>query len=1055
VGREKELEELKRCLAQASSGKGVTVFISGEAGAGKTRLTTEFLNIAKKKQVTVLNGWCLSDVAVPYFPFMEAFDSYISSIEDNEVTIANQQLSLKSWLIKNQFEANETIRNTSPQVWKDQVFVAVAKELLFLSTKKPLILVLEDIHWADSASLSLLHYLARQAVSERILIIATFRSEELNVRVEGHPNSLSKELLLMGREDLYREVKLSNLTRDDVQRVAENMLGGSVQPDLGEKLAANTMGNPLFVVESLRMMYQQGSLSKSNGKWSLRVDKFEIPKKVKDVILQRLEALKSDQRLILDVASVVGEKFDTKLIAAVVSQDNASVLRALNEIGKTTLMIHCDANCCSFGHAKSREMIYEEIPPLLRKEYHSRIAERIEAGIQEADSFSIDDLAFHYAQAGDNEKAVKYALAAGEDALARWSNGEAIKHFTYVLESAAENSENVETRRKVWEGLGDAYYANSMFKEAMRTFEELGKSEIGVGKLRALRKAMEAAFQCMDIPHLMELVKEAEPYSGCDRLESARVLINRGRVSFFGHRNVKLALEDMAIALRIFEEENSFWDAALALVGMGMYHSLLGEPHKGIAESLRSITLFEELRDFRFQMEACWTAGENFCNLGLNHEALGIFAKVIELDEKLKMGDYNRLVYANAFSARPYELMNDWEEALSYCLKALEESKKTDNLIAPGIVYANLSRVYVRLGDLKHAEEYFDKFMKLPSEVQMNVFVDGSLSKAVFFAGKSKWKESNQYFKERLFDKVAMPMTPTPVGAEIYGRVFYAWALEKQGLFDEARIQLEEVQKAIREIEERFAHVSLEANLMVRREVRVGEDLEMRLDLVNASRKPGLLVKVEGVIPSEGFKVTALPPWCSLQNDCIEMKNREIGAFQVVTVKLTLRAVKAGAFALSPKVFYLDELGKTKTNGLESRKISVEPVSSKLDEERVAATTSASFEFKSEVTQKAFDFLAKAFVEDYVRRRLTQEQSGWRTLMDIVKQERISKYSLYGAASYRGPALSELEQLGAVEVRLFQSERGRGGKILKLRIAYEKEIIKRIIDNRIMNKKNQ
>lgn len=88
VGRKKELEELKRCLGSSLSGKGVAVFISGEAGAGKTRLTTEFLNIAKKKQVTVLAGWCLSDVTVPYFPFIEAFDSYISSNEDDGVSIA-------------------------------------------------------------------------------------------------------------------------------------------------------------------------------------------------------------------------------------------------------------------------------------------------------------------------------------------------------------------------------------------------------------------------------------------------------------------------------------------------------------------------------------------------------------------------------------------------------------------------------------------------------------------------------------------------------------------------------------------------------------------------------------------------------------------------------------------------------------------------------------------------------------------------------------------------------------------------------------------------------
>ena len=313
VGRKKELDELERCLDTALSGKGVTVFISGEAGAGKTRLTTEFLNIAKKKQVTVLTGWCLSDVAIPYFPFIEAFDSYISSNEDDGLSISNQQLSLKTWLIGNQSEANQTPGNTYPEVWKDQTFRAVAKELLFLSTKKTLILVLEDIHWADSASLSLLHYLARQAVSERILILATFRSEELNTRLVDQLNPLSKVKLLMGREGLYQEIKLSSLDSDGVRRIAENMLGGSVNSNLVEKLAAETMGNPLFVVESLRMMHQQGNLTKTNGQWSLFVDNFEIPTKVKDVILRRLEALKPNQRTILDAASVVGEKFDPKL----------------------------------------------------------------------------------------------------------------------------------------------------------------------------------------------------------------------------------------------------------------------------------------------------------------------------------------------------------------------------------------------------------------------------------------------------------------------------------------------------------------------------------------------------------------------------------------------------------------------------------------------------------------------------------------------------------------------------------------------------------------------
>jgi tetratricopeptide (TPR) repeat protein len=464
---------------------------------------------------------------------------------------------------------------------------------------------------------------------------------------------------------------------------------------------------------------------------------------------------------------------------------------------------------------------------------------------------------------------------------------------------------------------------------------------------------------------------------------------------------------------------------------------------------LRAIALFEELGDFRFQMEACWAAGSEFVSLLLNREAFGVLAKIIEINEKMKMGDYNRLVYAYAYSAWAHEFLGDWDEALLFSLKALDASKNTDNLIAPGIVYANLCREYVRLGDLRHAEKYFEKLMKLPPEVQTNVLTDGTLTKAVFFAAKCQWKESNQFFKDRAryiesfkWDQARERAR----GGEVRGRLFYAWALEREGRPEEAEVQLEEAQKTIHEVEERFAHTSLQASFMVCRGVSVDKEFEMRLDLVNVSRKPGLLVKAEGIIPSDGFKVTTLPPDFSLQNECVEMKNREIGAFQVVTAKFTLMAMKAGVFTLNPKVVYLDELGRTKTSSLKPTKITVEAESSITSEERATPVTSDRFEFKSEVAQKAFDYLVNAFVEDYVQRRLPYERSGWRTLMDIVKQGRVSQYSLYGASNRRGVALSELEHQGIIEARLFEGERGRGGKIRKLRVAYEKENVKRRID---------
>lgn len=144
VGRERELGELQRSLDSALMGRGATLFVSGEAGSGKTRLVTEFLNIIKKKQITILAGWCLGNATLPYFPFIEAFSSSLSGREGG--AIISQQLSTSSWLSKayspERIEKNQT---PAPQVWRDQAFASVTRELLFMSSMKPLILVLEDM----------------------------------------------------------------------------------------------------------------------------------------------------------------------------------------------------------------------------------------------------------------------------------------------------------------------------------------------------------------------------------------------------------------------------------------------------------------------------------------------------------------------------------------------------------------------------------------------------------------------------------------------------------------------------------------------------------------------------------------------------------------------------------------------------------------------------------------------------------------------------------------------------------------------------------------------
>jgi len=261
VGRKRELEQLESFLDSALKGKGKTVFVSGEEGSGKTRLIRELLKVAPKKGAGVMTGWCLSDSAAPYFPFVEAFNNFFASFDEEELSAVVQpgtalslagatqmitkERGITAWLTGTTWaERARKLGEVSPQVWKDQVYAGVAKTLHSISTEEPLVLFIEDLHWADSASLALLNYVARTVNdSERILVLATFRSEELTADVEGRPHPLAETMRLMRREDLFAEIKLASLDQGAVAELAENMVGGSLEPRLAEKLATESRGN--------------------------------------------------------------------------------------------------------------------------------------------------------------------------------------------------------------------------------------------------------------------------------------------------------------------------------------------------------------------------------------------------------------------------------------------------------------------------------------------------------------------------------------------------------------------------------------------------------------------------------------------------------------------------------------------------------------------------------------------------------------------------------------------------------------------------------------------
>jgi len=231
---------------------------------------------------------------------------------------------------------------------------------------------------------------------------------------------------------------------------------------------------------------------------------------------------------------------------------------------------------------------------------------------------------------------------------------------------------------------------------------------------------------------------------------------------------------------------------------------------------------------------------------------------------------------------------------------------------------------------------------------------------------------------------------------------------------------------------------NIQANLTAPEEVTIGEDLKIQLDLVNVAKNFGLIVRIDNLVP-KGFKMTEAPPRYAMEAGSIDMGGKRLEPLKVESIKISARATDVGVFDLSPQVIYTDEAGQFRTCRPEAVRVRVHPT--------------LAFRFRTKTAQSVFDYLTKAFVEDYMRRRLPLEKSGWRSLMQIVKNAKTSKSSVYGARGRRGPAMSELERRGLVETRVFPGERGRGGRIVKTRISYEKETVKRHVDKQVMKNK--
>jgi class 3 adenylate cyclase len=429
VGREEQLFALEDALLAAHRGESRFVALGGEAGMGKTRLARELATRARRLDWQVLWGACSeAELPLPYLPLVEALGNYLSGEDVERLTAQLGAARLELAQLFPQLGGNEPPASLGdPAQAKLRLFEAVVALLAIPAREHGLLLVVEDVHWADSATRELLDHLARRLTGMRALVLVTYRSDELDRR---HP--LAPLLQTWRRSSVAETVALEPLGRAEIAEMIATILDAeTIPPEFRDLMQRRTEGNPFVLEEMLKEAIDRGDVVRTGHGWKpRRLEELRIPETVRDTILLRFGRLDPADVEILQAAAVLGRTFDYATLVAVAGVPDATVHEALAVGVAQQLLEELDAARATYRwrHALTQEAVHDEIVLPRRQQIHSRAADVLIAARAET-----HEVARHLLGAARFEEAVPKCIEAAEHAEASFAFAEALELLDHAL----------------------------------------------------------------------------------------------------------------------------------------------------------------------------------------------------------------------------------------------------------------------------------------------------------------------------------------------------------------------------------------------------------------------------------------------------------------------------------------------------------------------------------------------------------------------------------------------------------------------------------------------
>lgn len=518
VGRERELARIRAHLETAVRGRCAVVLLVGDPGSGKSRLLDETAERAGAHGIAVLRGGASDAEGMPpYLPFLEALGRYLLAAPADELradagagaavlAMVFPELAVRLGDLPQSYPL-------PPEQGRLRLFQAVAVFLAALArrgvqhgTAAPaadhgppagLLLILDDLHWADTATLDLLVHIVRHQPDAPLLILGAYREGEA-----AENPALERALAELARLRALTTVAVDPLSQDDLIALAAAVLGAPLEPATARVLHAQSEGNPFFAEELVRGWVESGLLRQQHGRWALasrqagheEPPEAALPETIAAAVRRRLERLAPATREALRIAAIIGRTFDVELLAEAAGQEAEAVEDLLIEAARRRLIRPARDGAYRFTHDTIRECLYTEVTGLRRRRLHGFIGQALETRSADASAMRLADLAFHFTRSGDRERGATYALRAAEDALRSYAAQEAMVHYRAALGLTGWSDPR---RGELLQGLGEAAVlagaereAAAVFEAARRWFEQSGNATAAARAAHGMGRAL-------------------------------------------------------------------------------------------------------------------------------------------------------------------------------------------------------------------------------------------------------------------------------------------------------------------------------------------------------------------------------------------------------------------------------------------------------------------------------------------------------------------------------------------------------------------------------------